>query len=122
MITVARLTGLAMSWQPWLGTPLDTLRCVFACRGPHIIMLYMPLSSAYDVYLGAQCWYGIMGLSAVCHTLNPRLFRKELQYIITLAGAHQSHTQPQRQQPDSSHIRPSLCGAGHATCARRVSS
>ena len=34
-----------------------------------------------------QCWYGIMGLSAVCHTLNPRLFRKELQYIITMAGA-----------------------------------
>ncbi len=39
---------------------------------------------------GAQCWYGIMGLSAVCHTLNPRLFRKELQYIITLAGANDS--------------------------------
>ena len=38
--------------------------------------------------VGAQCWYGIMGLSAVCHTLNPRLFKKDLQYIINHAGAH----------------------------------
>ena len=28
------------------------------------------------------CWYGIMGIGAVCHTLNPRLFDEQLIYII----------------------------------------
>ncbi|MDF1687963.1 MAG: long-chain-fatty-acid--CoA ligase, partial [Parvibaculaceae bacterium] len=26
-------------------------------------------------------WYGIMGMGAVCHTLNPRLFAEQLSYI-----------------------------------------
>lgn len=28
-----------------------------------------------------EAWYGIMGLGAVCHTLNPRLFEDQLVYI-----------------------------------------
>lgn len=28
------------------------------------------------------CWYGIMGIGAVCHTLNPRLSDEQLIYII----------------------------------------
>ena len=32
-----------------------------------------------------ECWYGIMGLGAVCHTLNPRLFEAELDFIINHA-------------------------------------
>ncbi|MDE1173312.1 MAG: 3-(methylthio)propionyl-CoA ligase [Parvibaculaceae bacterium] len=28
-----------------------------------------------------EVWYGIMGLGAVCHTLNPRLFPEQLSYI-----------------------------------------
>jgi len=28
-----------------------------------------------------EAWYGIMGLGAVCHTLNPRLFAEQLIYI-----------------------------------------
>ncbi|WP_422362713.1 long-chain-fatty-acid--CoA ligase [Pyruvatibacter mobilis] len=28
-----------------------------------------------------EAWYGIMGLGAVCHTLNPRLFAEQLVYI-----------------------------------------
>lgn len=32
-----------------------------------------------------EAWYGIMGIGAVCHTLNPRLFEKELAYIINHA-------------------------------------
>ncbi len=31
------------------------------------------------------CRYGIMGLGAVCHTLNPRLFLADLEYIINHA-------------------------------------
>lgn len=32
-----------------------------------------------------EAWYGIMGLGAVCHTLNPRLFAEQLVYIINHA-------------------------------------
>ncbi len=33
-----------------------------------------------------EAWYGIMGLGAVCHTLNPRLFPEQLTYIADHAG------------------------------------
>ena len=29
-----------------------------------------------------EAWYGITGIGAVCHTLNPRLFETQLRYII----------------------------------------
>jgi fatty-acyl-CoA synthase len=32
-----------------------------------------------------EAWYGIMGIGAVCHTLNPRLFSEQLVYIINHA-------------------------------------
>ena len=33
-----------------------------------------------------ETWYGIMGIGAICHTLNPRLFDDQLTYIINHAG------------------------------------
>jgi fatty-acyl-CoA synthase len=33
-----------------------------------------------------ECWYGIMGIGAICHTLNPRLFNADLEYIINRAA------------------------------------
>jgi len=33
-----------------------------------------------------ETWYGIMGIGAVCHTLNPRLHRDQLVYIVNHAG------------------------------------
>ena len=32
-----------------------------------------------------ETWYGIMGLGAICHTINPRLFVEQLVYIINHA-------------------------------------
>ena len=32
-----------------------------------------------------ECWYGISGMGAVAHTLNPRLFRGQIAYIINHA-------------------------------------
>ena len=32
-----------------------------------------------------ETWYGVMGIGAVCHTLNPRLFAEQLVYIINHA-------------------------------------
>lgn len=33
-----------------------------------------------------EAWYGIMGIGAVCHTLNPRLFPEQLIYIVNHAA------------------------------------
>lgn len=33
-----------------------------------------------------EAWFGIMGLGAICHTLNPRLFEDQLAYIVDHAG------------------------------------
>ncbi|MDR6530210.1 fatty-acyl-CoA synthase [Caulobacter rhizosphaerae] len=33
-----------------------------------------------------EAWYAIMGVGAVCHTLNPRLFAEQLIYIVNHAG------------------------------------
>lgn len=32
-----------------------------------------------------ECWYGIVGIGCICHTLNPRLFSDQLGYIISHA-------------------------------------
>jgi fatty-acyl-CoA synthase len=32
-----------------------------------------------------EAWYGVMGIGAICHTLNPRLFAEQLVYIINHA-------------------------------------
>ena len=34
-----------------------------------------------------EAWYGIMGIGAVCHTVNPRLFPEQLAYILNHAGS-----------------------------------
>jgi acyl-CoA synthetase (AMP-forming)/AMP-acid ligase II len=40
---------------------------------------------AWNGYRHIEIWYGIMGLGAVVHTLNPRLFPEQLTYIINHA-------------------------------------
>ncbi|HEV7352349.1 MAG TPA: long-chain-fatty-acid--CoA ligase [Brevundimonas sp.] len=41
---------------------------------------------AWNTARHIEAWYGIMGIGAVCHTLNPRLFPEQLIYIINHAG------------------------------------
>jgi acyl-CoA synthetase (AMP-forming)/AMP-acid ligase II len=41
---------------------------------------------AWNTYRHMEVWYGIMGLGAICHTLNPRLFPEQLAYIANHAG------------------------------------
>jgi len=41
---------------------------------------------AWNTSRHIEAWYGIMGIGAVCHTLNPRLFPEQLVYIINHAG------------------------------------
>jgi len=40
---------------------------------------------AWNTARHLEAWYGIMGIGAVCHTLNPRLFSEQLIYIINHA-------------------------------------
>jgi len=40
---------------------------------------------AWNTARHLEAWYGIMGIGAVCHTLNPRLFDEQLTYIINHA-------------------------------------
>ncbi len=40
---------------------------------------------AWNTWRHMEIWYGIMGLGAVVHTLNPRLFEDQLVYIINHA-------------------------------------
>ena len=40
---------------------------------------------AWNTARHVEAWYGIMGIGAVCHTLNPRLFVDQLCYIINHA-------------------------------------
>lgn len=40
---------------------------------------------AWNTDRHVETWFGIMGLGAICHTLNPRLFADQLVYIINHA-------------------------------------
>ncbi len=37
---------------------------------------------AWNTYRHFECYYGISGMGAICHTINPRLFIEQIDYII----------------------------------------
>ena len=37
---------------------------------------------AWNTHRHVEIWYGVMGLGAVCHTVNPRLFAEQIVYIV----------------------------------------
>jgi fatty-acyl-CoA synthase len=41
---------------------------------------------AWNSHRHLEAWYGVTGIGAVCHTLNPRLFIDQLEYIIRHAA------------------------------------
>jgi len=40
---------------------------------------------AWNTWRHLECWYGIMGIGAICHTVNPRLFPEQIAWIINHA-------------------------------------
>jgi acyl-CoA synthetase (AMP-forming)/AMP-acid ligase II len=40
---------------------------------------------AWNTHRHFECWYGISGMGAILHTVNPRLFPEQLEYIINHA-------------------------------------
>jgi fatty-acyl-CoA synthase len=57
----------------------NALKTLGVKRGDRIATL------AWNTARHIEAWYGIMGIGAVCHTLNPRLFADQLCYIINHA-------------------------------------
>jgi fatty-acyl-CoA synthase len=41
---------------------------------------------AWNTARHLECWYGIMGIGAICHTVNPRLFPDQIAWIVNHAG------------------------------------
>ena len=40
----------------------------------------------WNTWRHLESWYGIMGIGAICHTVNPRLFPEQIAWIINHAG------------------------------------
>jgi acyl-CoA synthetase (AMP-forming)/AMP-acid ligase II len=60
-------------------------RCAQALRKLGVKEGQTVATLAWNTYRHMEAWYGIMGLGAVCHTLNPRLFAEQLTYIVNHA-------------------------------------
>ncbi len=41
---------------------------------------------AWNTHRHIECWYGISGMGAVAHTVNPRLFEDQIVYIVNHAA------------------------------------
>ncbi len=41
---------------------------------------------AWNGYRHFECYYAIAGIGAICHTVNPRLYAEQIEYIINHAG------------------------------------
>src|SRR5437763_6274848 len=41
---------------------------------------------AWNTWRHLEAWYGIMGIGAICHTVNPRLFPDQIAWIINHAA------------------------------------
>jgi fatty-acyl-CoA synthase len=57
----------------------NALRALGVAPGDRVATL------AWNTARHMEAWYAIMGMGAVCHTLNPRLFSDQLRYIINHA-------------------------------------
>src|ERR1700755_115751 len=42
-------------------------------------------TTAWNTWRHLEAWYGIMGIGAICHTVNPRLFPEQIAWIINHA-------------------------------------
>ena len=61
------------------------LRVAKALTNEGVVMGDRIATMAWNTDRHMEAWYGIMGIGAICHTLNPRLFAEQLVYIINHA-------------------------------------
>jgi acyl-CoA synthetase (AMP-forming)/AMP-acid ligase II len=60
---------------------LRSKRCANALRKLGLKQGQVAATLAWNTHRHMEAWYGIMGMGAVCHTLNPRLFVDQIVYI-----------------------------------------
>ena len=61
------------------------LRVAKALTSEGVVMGDRIATMAWNTDRHMEVWYGIMGIGAISHTLNPRLFAEQLVYIINHA-------------------------------------
>ena len=59
----------------------SVLQGLGAARGSRVATL------AWNTQAHMECWYAVMGMGAVCHTLNPRLTGEQLAWMLGQSGA-----------------------------------
>jgi fatty-acyl-CoA synthase len=64
---------------------LRALRVAKALQSEGIVLGDRVATMAWNTDRHVEIWYGIMGIGAISHTLNPRLFAEQLVYIINHA-------------------------------------
>ena len=61
------------------------LRVAKALEGEGVRLGDRVATMAWNTERHVETWFGIMGTGAICHTLNPRLFAEQLDYIVNHA-------------------------------------
>ena len=56
-------------------------------RGLHVRKGDRVATLAWNTQAHVEVWYAIMGMGAVCHTLNPRLICSQLAAMVSQSGA-----------------------------------
>lgn len=64
---------------------LRALKVAKALQKEGIVMGDRVATMGWNTDRHVETWYGVMGMGAICHTLNPRLFAEQLIYIINHA-------------------------------------
>ena len=64
---------------------VNALRVAAALERDGIAVGDRVATMAWNTDRHMEVWYGIMGIGAICHTLNPRLFAEQLVYIVNHA-------------------------------------
>lgn len=64
---------------------LRALQVAKALEKEGVVMGDRIATMAWNTDRHIEAWYGVMGMGAICHTLNPRLFAEQLIYIINHA-------------------------------------
>ena len=67
------------------GLRLRSLRVAQALERDGVKLGDRIATMAWNTDRHVETWFGIMGLGAICHTLNPRLFADQLIYIVNHA-------------------------------------
>lgn len=83
---ISRHNDGTISRTDWRGVRAEALRVSAALLAAGIRQGDRVATMAMNSATHLAAWYGIMGIGAVCHTLNPRLSPEQLCYIIADAG------------------------------------